>query len=209
MTEQAHGNTRKAMARFRADLDGPERDNEAARLYHGERLTWQQVADRLGFSHKRDAHRAAQRSLHEARAAPTREMIAEVLLAIGSDDAVAAGIVYGPKRYKTSVTGKLIEGPDGEPLEDSTEIQAAIMVRHRLRQQRIDLLGLAAPKRSVHATVDLDGEYDSVMAEVVQAYQVREAERERELADLRAELARARAPGPPALTVLAGKAEQP
>jgi hypothetical protein len=209
VSEQAHYNHRKAVARFRADLDGPERDNEAARLYHAERLTWQEVADRLGFSHRRDAQRAAERSLHEARAVPTREMIAEVLLGIESDDAVAAGIVYGPKRYKTSVTGKLIEGPDGEPLEDTTEIQQAIMVRHKLRQQRIDLLGLAAPKRPVHATVDLDAEHDTVMAELVQAYQQRDAEQQRELADLRAQLATAQALERPALTVLAGKAEEP
>jgi hypothetical protein len=136
-------------------------------------------------------------------------MIAGVLAAIDGDDAVAAAIVYGPKRYKTSVTGKLIEGPDGEPLEDSTEIQQAIVVRAKLRQQRIDLLGLAAPKRSVHATVDLGGEYDSVMADLVQAYQQRDAERERELADLRAQLATARGNGPPALTVLEGTAEAP
>ena len=208
MTEEAYGNHRKALARFRADLDVPERDNEAARLYHAERLTWQQVSDRLGFSHRRDAQRAAERSLHAARAVPTREMIHEVLLGIESDNAVAAAILYGPRKYKISVTGKLVYEPDGEPLEDSTEIQQAIMVRHKLRQQKMDLLGLAAPKRSVHATVDLDVEHDSVMAELVQAYQVRDAERERELADLRAQLAGARAPGPPALTTLAGKAEQ-
>jgi hypothetical protein len=189
VSEQAHYNHRRAVARFRADLDGPERDNEAARLYHAERLTWQEVADRLGYSHRRDAQRAAERFLQAARAVPTREMIHEVLLGIESDDAVAAAIVYGPKRYKTSVTGKLIEGPDGEPLEDTTEIQQAIMVRHKLRQQRIDLLGLAAPKRSVHATVDLDSEHDAVMAELVQAYQQRDAERELELADLRVQLA--------------------
>jgi hypothetical protein len=138
---------------------------------------------------------------------PTREMIAEVLLAIESDDVVAAAVVYGPRKYKISVTGKLVYGPDGEPLEDSTEIQQAIMTRHKLRQQRIDLLGLAAPKRSVHATVDLDGEHDAVMADLFQAYAQRDAERERELADLRAQLARAHSPGPSALTVLAGKAE--
>jgi hypothetical protein len=43
----------------------------------------------------------------------------------------------------------------------------------------------------------------------VQAYQERDAERERVLADLRAQLARAHGSGPSALTVLAGKAEEP
>jgi hypothetical protein len=60
------------------------------------------------------------------------------------------------------------------------------MVRHKLRQQEMDLLGLSAPKRPVHASVDLDGEYDAVVSQLVQAYQERDAEREQELADLRA-----------------------
>jgi hypothetical protein len=111
VTEESHGNHRRAVARFRADLEGPERDNEAVRLYHAERLTWQEVADRLGFSRRRDAQRAAERSLSQARAVSTREMIAEVLAAIEGDDPVAARIVHGPKRHKTSVTGKIILGP--------------------------------------------------------------------------------------------------
>jgi hypothetical protein len=60
-------------------------------------------------------------------------------------------------------------------------------VRHKLRQQKMDLLGLAAPKRSVHAGVDFDGELDQVMSQLVQAYQERDAERGRALADLRAQ----------------------
>ena len=206
MTAESHGNHRRAVARFRADLEGPERDNEAARLYHAERLTWQEVADRLGFSHRRDAQRAAERSLSEARAAPTRDMIAEVLAAIEGDDAVAARIVYGGKRYKTSVTGKIIAGPDGEPLEDTTEIQSAIMVRHKLRQQKVDLLGLAAPKRSMSVTVELDNENETLQQQVAEAYSAALAEKERELAELRAQLAAAaQSSGSPALALLAGK----
>lgn len=49
----------------------------------------------------------------------------------------------------------------------------------------MDLLGLAAPKRSVHAGVDFDGELDQVMSQLVQAFQERDAERGRALADLR------------------------
>ena len=72
----------------------------------------------------------------------------------------------------------------------------------------MDLLGLAAEaigaghgrsgRRARHRDVQL-----------VQAYQERDADRDRELADLRTQLARAQAPGRPPLTVLAGKAEQP
>jgi len=69
----------------------------------------------------------------------------------------------------------------------------------------MDLLGLAAPKRSVHVGVDFDGGLDQVMSQLVQAYQERDAERGRALADLRAQLAQAHGSGPPALTVLAGR----
>ena len=72
----------------------------------------------------------------------------------------------------------------------------------------MDLLGLAAPRKSMNLqmTAELDGENEQLQAQVAEAYQALE-ERDRELADLRAQLATALAPGPPALTVLAGKAE--
>jgi hypothetical protein len=35
----------------------------------------------------------------------------------------------------------------------------------------MDLPGLAAPKRSARTMVDLDGEFDTVMSQLVQAYQ--------------------------------------
>lgn len=47
----------------------------------------------------------------------------------------------------------------------------------------------SAPKRSVHAGVDFDGELDQVISQLAQAYQERDAERERALADSRAQLA--------------------
>lgn len=75
----------------------------------------------------------------------------------------------------------------------------------------MDLLGLAAPKKSMslQASVELDSENETLQAQLAEAYSAALAEKERELAGLRAQLAAAQAPGPPALTVLAGKAEQP
>lgn len=62
MTEQPEepGNRRKALARFRPSLDTAERDAEAARMYYSERVTWQEVADRLGFANKGSAKHAAE-----------------------------------------------------------------------------------------------------------------------------------------------------
>jgi hypothetical protein len=117
--------------------------------------------------------------------------------------------VYGLKRYKSSATGKLVYGPDGEPLKDTTEIQGAIMVRHKMRQQKMDLLGLAAPKRSVHAGVDFDGELDQMMSQLCR--HTRNGTRSGNVRSRTCgpSLAQAHGSGPSALTVLAGKAEEP
>lgn len=75
----------------------------------------------------------------------------------------------------------------------------------------LDLLGLAAPRKSMslQATMELDSENETLQAQVAEAYQAALEERDRELAGLRAQLAAAQAAGPAALTVLQGKAEQP
>jgi hypothetical protein len=63
----------------------------------------------------------------------------------------------------------------------------------------MDLLGLAAPKRSMslQATMELDSENESLQAQFAAAYQAAMAEKDRELAELRARLADAGSGGPP------------
>jgi hypothetical protein len=56
---------------------------------------------------------------------------------------------------------------------------------------------------------ELDSENEQLQAQVAEAYSAALAGKERELADLRAQLVRAQASGPAALTVLAGGAEEP
>jgi hypothetical protein len=75
----------------------------------------------------------------------------------------------------------------------------------------MDLLGLAVPRKSMNlqATVELDSENETLQAQLADAYASALAEKERELADLRAQLAAARPTGPPALTVVAGKDGKP
>ena len=76
-------------------------------------------------------------------------------------------------------------------------------------RQRADLLGLAAPKKSMslNAAMELDQENKVLLAELAEAHGAALAERDREIAELRARLADAGNGGPPALTVLQGKAE--
>ena len=75
----------------------------------------------------------------------------------------------------------------------------------------MDLLGLAAPRKSMslQVTAELDSENESLQAQLAEAYSEALQEKERELAELRAQLAAARSPAAPALTLLAGKAQAP
>jgi hypothetical protein len=75
----------------------------------------------------------------------------------------------------------------------------------------MDLLGLAAPRKSMslQASIELDSENEQLQAQLAEAYTAAMAGKEWELADLRAQLARAQGNGPPALAVLEGTAEVP
>lgn len=97
----------------------------------------------------------------------------------------------------------------GEPLPDKTVRDQARNTILKAVRLRMDLLGLAAPKKSMslNATMELDQENEVLQAELAEAYGAALAERDREIADLRARLAGAGNGGQPALTVLQGKAE--
>lgn len=94
---------------------------------------------------------------------------------------------------KTSVAGKVITGADGEPIPDRAVVDAARNTILKTIRTRMDLLGLAAPRKSMNLqmTAELDSENEQLQAQVAEAYQAALEERDRELADLRAQLARA------------------
>ena len=101
--------------------------------------------------------------------------------------------------------------PTGEPLPDNSVRDTARNTVLKAVRTRMDLLGLAAPKRSMslQATMELDSENESLQAQLAEAYSAALAEKERELAELRAQLAAAQAPGPPPLALVAGKDGKP
>lgn len=107
--------------------------------------------------------------------------------------------------------GKVVTDDGGAPIPDRAVVDAARNTILKTVRTRMDLLGLAAPRKSMslQATMELDSENETLQAQVAEAYQAALEERDRELAGLRAQLAAAQAAGPAALTVLQGKAEQP
>lgn len=124
-------------------------------------------------------------------------MIDELTAEIKGESDLLAGVIFGSAQYRTSVTGKLLLDPDGEPMEDLSSKLDAIAKRTKLRDQLMSLHGLAAAKKyaSIHASVELDSENETLQSQVAEAYQVVLEEKDRELAGLRAQLAAAPAPG--------------
>jgi hypothetical protein len=100
---------------------------------------------------------------------------------------------------KTSVTGRVIEDPQtGEPLPDNVVRDSARNTVLKVVRTRMDLLGLAEPRKSMslQASMQLDSENESLQAQLAEAYRAALAEKERELAGLRAQLATAQGTGP-------------
>jgi hypothetical protein len=203
---------RNGTGQFVATQDVAERDALILRLLASGR-SYQQVVDmRLpGIANKGAVGKARRRALDAIRAPAVAEYRAEMLAKLDELEAGAWEQVRAPGP-KTSVQGGVIKDPaTGDPLPDNTVRDTARNTVLKVVRTRIDLLGLAAPRRSMNlqASVELDSENESLQAQLAEAYSERLAEQERELADLRVQLAAAQGNGPPALTVLAGKAEAP
>ena len=105
----------------------------------------------------------------------------------------------------------MIRDPEtGEPLPDKAVRDQARNTVLKTVRLRMDLLGLAAPKRSMNlqASVELDSENETLQTQLAEAYAAALAEREREITELRAQLA-AQASAPPPLALVAGKDGRP
>ncbi len=175
-------------------------------------LSYQQVVDMKlpGIANRGAVSKARRRALDAIRAPAVHEYRAEMLAKLDALEEGAWADVRDPGP-RVSVSGKVVTDDQGDPLPDKAVRDAARNTILKTVRTRMDLLGLAAPRKSMNLqmTAELDGENETLQAQVAEAYQAALEERDRELAGLRAQLAAALAPGPPALTVLAGKAERP
>ena len=152
MTEDSPAR-RKSLSKFRKRLDVAERDAIACRLYYVERLTYREVAERLGFSNETGAKRSADRGLRAIQTRGNENLIAEVRARIEENRAFVKRKRDSPPQ-KVSPTGRPVFDRDDNPVyDDSVSLIAAAELR-KLDQQEIDLLGLAAPRRTVTATID-------------------------------------------------------
>lgn len=199
-------NPRNGTGQLVATEEVAERDAYILRLL-AQGLSYQQVVEmRLpGIANKGAVSKARRRALDAIRAPAVAEYRAEQLAKLDALEAGAWEDVRDPGP-RVSVSGKVVTDDQGEPLPDKTVRDAARQTVLKTVRTRMDLLGLAAPRKSMNLqmTAELDGENETLQAQVAEAYQAALEERDRELADLRAQLAAAQAPA-----ILEGKAEQP
>ena len=124
-----------------------ERDRDkafkAARL-RAMRLSYQQIADELGYADESGAYRAAQRGFELSVREPHQDM---VLLDLAELDEMAqeAWKVLRATHY-TVDRGEVVR-LDGKPLTDDAPVLAAIGRLLDIQARRSKLLGLDAPKR--------------------------------------------------------------
>jgi hypothetical protein len=203
---------RNGAGQFVTTEETAERDALVLRML-AQGMSYQQVVDAgvPGMANRGAVSKARRRALDAIRAPAVAEYRAEQLAKL---DALERG-AWDDERNpgpKVSASGRVVTDPEtGEPVPDQAVRDAARNTMLRCIRTRMDLLGLAEPRKSMslQATMELDSENKSLQAQLAEAYGAALAERERELADLRAQLAHARDTGPPALAVLAGKAETP
>ena len=177
---------RKSLAKFRKSLDVAERDARAARMYYAEKMTYREIAEALGYANETGAKRSADRGLRAIQVRGNETLIAEVRARIEENREFVKGIRDNPPQ-RVSPTGAPVFGRDGEPVYDSqVQVTAAAELR-KLDQQTIDLLGLAAPRRTVTAMVDAT--LDARLAQNEQLLQARLVELQAENERLRRQIA--------------------
>lgn len=154
---------RSPAGQYMRTADTAERDAEACRL-RARRMTYQQIADALGYGDKGTAYRAVQRGL----AAIVQEPAAELLrLELEQLDYMAQQVIKVLERRHVSVSHGQIVYHGGKPVRDDGPVLAAVDRLLKIQERRAKLLGLDAPKRLEVVTIDwLDEQIRTLTAEL-------------------------------------------
>jgi hypothetical protein len=188
----AAANPRNGTGQLVATEEVAERDAYILRLL-AQGLTYQQVVDmRLpGIANRGAVSKARRRALDAIRAPAVAEYRGEQLAKLDALEEGAWQDVRDPGP-RVSVSGKVVTDEHGDPVPDKTVRDAARNTILKTVRTRMDLLGLAAPRKSMNLqmTAELDSENETLQAQLAEAYQAALAEKQQELDELRAQLAR-------------------
>lgn len=181
---------RRRHRRKRADDGRLSRIESEARALQALRMNavgmgWGEVARQLGYGSPYTARDAAERALQRAAHGPVKDLVETEVAASEWIIREMLDCVQKPS-YVVSTTGKLVYGPDGEPLADLpaksrmlTNLDKAVDRRAKLRN--------AYPAEKHHVTVasELDQQIEETLGQLNAAARQREEENRRLRAQLR------------------------
>lgn len=136
--------------RFEPSQHTADRAAQAARLKaENPSLTYQQIADAVGYSNKSDAWRAVQR----CREAVIREAGAELVAAEAAhlDDLFVEALEVLQRDHVTVSHGRIVKDDSGQPILDDGPKLAAIDRLLRVRESYRKLYGADQPARVEHS----------------------------------------------------------
>ncbi|RPE40259.1 hypothetical protein EDD90_3295 [Streptomyces sp. Ag109_O5-1] len=137
---------RDARGHFITTIDHDQRAAQAARLRaDNPKMTYQQIADAVGYSNKGDAWRAIQR----CREAVIKGAGAELISAEAQqlDDLFVAALEVLERDHLVVSHGKVVTDTEGQPLLDDGPKLAAIREMRMLRESYRKLYGLDAEQK--------------------------------------------------------------
>jgi hypothetical protein len=135
---------RDARGNFVATQATADKAAAAARLKaENPRMTYQQIADAVGYSNKGDAWRAVQECREAVKRAAGAELIAAEAQQL--DDLFAAALEVLDRDHIVVSHGKVVTGDDGKPLLDDGPKLAAIREMRMLRESYRKLFGVDQP----------------------------------------------------------------
>ncbi|MBA4865923.1 hypothetical protein H1V43_32180 [Streptomyces sp. PSKA54] len=140
----ASGPARDARGHFITTIDHDQRAAAAARLRaDNPKMTYQQIADAVGYSNKGDAWRAVQKCREAVIKSAGAELVAAEAQQL--DDLFVSALEVLERDHVVVSHGKVMLGDDGQPLIDDGPKLAAIREMRQIRESYRKLYGLDQP----------------------------------------------------------------
>ncbi|GAA3470402.1 hypothetical protein [Nonomuraea roseola] len=153
--------TRGGDGQFTRDPDTAARDAEACRL-RTQNLSYQDIADQLGYASKSSAYDAVQRALKATVQEPAEELRQLELMQL--DELARKAREVLERRHVTVSQGRVVrlgqpfidddgnaavDDGRGDPIEDDAPVLAAIDRMLKIQERRAKLLGLDIPVKQL------------------------------------------------------------
>ncbi|WP_432021091.1 hypothetical protein [Streptomyces sp. 1222.5] len=148
-TDTSRDRHRDGNGKFVRSMDNVHRDAEAAEYWAEHRCSYQEIAERFGYTDRSTAWRgiqAAKRDVALPAVSKLRQVEAEQL-----DALYVMALEIIERNHVVVSHGRVVHGDDGQPLPDDGPRLQAIQTALRIRDQYQNLHGLKQPAKVEHS----------------------------------------------------------